>query len=605
MANTIQPAVSDVGAGAGVQNAAPVARTAKARAKTSANQSFDAAISRAQDSAKEAQAAPRQKDTVSDGDSQRIDSEQNPAAAIAASQQSVQDRSEQQADAADETAATAATADWQAPPTQGVQQELVQQASISEKSSSSALAWKIITSAQRVQGEAAPQADMTADAPPAARDLEGTPPAQDAGEISSQQASRFSLLPQDGAQQAKNRDLLTMLSGQPIKSTPSEGGSAAPAEMLQSRVATPLEAGLSQAGTSTNAAVQTLAQLMPNAGLSLRVVAAQAGAANQQIEATQNTTVQSVGERSAQQAVLPAATTGAAEQTASFSAAQQGDALLWTGQDADHAAAASRDASGTGTAAGQPQAVQSALPQQQMGQDMQQEAGARDQRQQPVILAEPRAEGNPLDSEQTGEAAQTAQLTPQPQSTQSAAHAHIIAPFQQALHESVIGTAQADTSGANTAPQTDYDIPRQIVDQARLIRRAADTEMVIKLKPEHLGELTLKISVTESGAVSASFHSPHAEVRTAIENSLVQLRQDLSNQGIKVDSVEVFSGLGSELPQGQGQQAYQNQQGHAGGGAQGSPGMDAESYAEEADALAAAGMQAAGGADAQGVDYRI
>ena len=103
-------------------------------------------------------------------------------------------------------------------------------------------------------------------------------------------------------------------------------------------------------------------------------------------------------------------------------------------------------------------------------------------------------------------------------------------------------------------------------------------------------------------------HNRRGSVTTLIAGVLLVLfglTGCTSDLNFKVDSVEVFSGLGSELPQGQGQQAYQNQQGHAGGGAQGSPGMDAESYAEEADALAAAGMQAAGGADAQGVDYRI
>lgn len=159
-----------------------------------------------------------------------------------------------------------------------------------------------------------------------------------------------------------------------------------------------------------------------------------------------------------------------------------------------------------------------------------------------------------------------------------------------------------EATEAPVQAQTDYEVPGQIVQQARLIRSGQDTEMVIHLKPEHLGDLTLKISVTENGAVTASFHSDNAQVRTIIENSLVQLRQELNDQGLKVDSVEVFSGLpDGHLPQGQGQQAWQ----------QGSRGRfmgdrKPEDYAEEADELSTAALsQSQEGMTDDGVDYRV
>lgn len=176
--------------------------------------------------------------------------------------------------------------------------------------------------------------------------------------------------------------------------------------------------------------------------------------------------------------------------------------------------------------------------------------------------------------------------------------------FQQSLQESIQGTAAPKAQNVQQ-PQTDFDIPRQIVDQARLIRRAEDTQMVIKLNPEHLGELTLKVSVTQNGSVNASFHSDNAQVRAVIENSLVQLRQELNNQGLKVDSVEVYAGLADgQLPQEQGQQAWQNQQGGNANRIQNIT-MDADSYSEESDQLAAAAMQGISQPNAEGVDYRI
>ena len=178
--------------------------------------------------------------------------------------------------------------------------------------------------------------------------------------------------------------------------------------------------------------------------------------------------------------------------------------------------------------------------------------------------------------------------------------------FQQALQDSITGPAGSKDAQA-PQPQTDFDIPRQIVDQARLIRRAEDTQMVIKLNPEHLGELTLKVSVTQNGSVNAAFHSDNAQVRAIIENSLVQLRQELNDQGLKVDSVEVYAGLADgQLPQEQGQQAWQNQQGGRNGGSSiRGIAAGAEEYAEEADGLAAAAVQEAGKSAMDGVDYRI
>jgi len=108
-------------------------------------------------------------------------------------------------------------------------------------------------------------------------------------------------------------------------------------------------------------------------------------------------------------------------------------------------------------------------------------------------------------------------------------------------------------------PQDDFDVPAQIIRQARLIRTTENTEMVIKLNPEHLGELTLRVSVSANGAINASFHSDNAQVRTIIENALVQLRQELNDAGLKVEHVDVYAGLseGGGLLNGQGGQAWQ------------------------------------------------
>ena len=177
------------------------------------------------------------------------------------------------------------------------------------------------------------------------------------------------------------------------------------------------------------------------------------------------------------------------------------------------------------------------------------------------------------------------------------------------------GTPPVQTEQATPAaevpqrPQTDYEIPRQIVEQARLLRTLNDTQMIIRLKPEHLGELTLRVAVGSDGAVQASFHSDNAHVRSVIENSLVQLRQELNTQGIKVDRVGVYTGLADgQMPQGQGQEAWQQHQaGHS--ETQVYARGDADDYLDGEivdDGVTPASIQeSVGGVTADGVDYRV
>lgn len=113
-------------------------------------------------------------------------------------------------------------------------------------------------------------------------------------------------------------------------------------------------------------------------------------------------------------------------------------------------------------------------------------------------------------------------------------------PVQVQKNDGVQNLADAKTVGPNTADK--YNVVAQVVEQAKLINRDGNSEMVIQLKPEHLGELTLKVSV-DNGVVNTTFHSNNSEVRSVIESSLNQLRQELSNQGLKVNYVGVYAGL--------------------------------------------------------------
>ena len=158
--------------------------------------------------------------------------------------------------------------------------------------------------------------------------------------------------------------------------------------------------------------------------------------------------------------------------------------------------------------------------------------------------------------------------------------------------------------------QDPYNVMQQIVDQARLIRSDANTEMVIRLNPEHLGELTLRVAVTASGAINATFHTENAQVRGLLESSMIQLKQELQQQGLKVNNVDVQSGLSQDFfAQSQaGQQGYPQSQHSAR-----NQSADRRAFENDADVLtvntavngAAEAESAANVGEAEGVNYLV
>ena len=149
------------------------------------------------------------------------------------------------------------------------------------------------------------------------------------------------------------------------------------------------------------------------------------------------------------------------------------------------------------------------------------------------------------------------QLTPTVQKSETISSNDIFAHNLEVSNKAVNTTGVEQVEKQLTATEK-MDIPNQIIQQTKVIKGIEDTQMVIKLKPEHLGELTLKF-VLDKGAVSASFHSDNQQVRNIIESSLVQLKQELADQGIKISHMGVYAGLGDLLSNGQ-QEQRQSQQ---------------------------------------------
>lgn len=85
------------------------------------------------------------------------------------------------------------------------------------------------------------------------------------------------------------------------------------------------------------------------------------------------------------------------------------------------------------------------------------------------------------------------------------------------------------------------DLINQVVQQTKVVIGQDKTEMVIHLKPDHLGKLELKV-VTEQGIVAAKFIAENQQVKEIIESNMQLLKDSLQKQGINIDGVSVQVG---------------------------------------------------------------
>ena len=82
------------------------------------------------------------------------------------------------------------------------------------------------------------------------------------------------------------------------------------------------------------------------------------------------------------------------------------------------------------------------------------------------------------------------------------------------------------------------DIMNQITEQIRVHVKQDTTEMELQLHPASLGNV--KVQITSAGGVmTAVFTTENETVKAALEAQLIQLKDNFTQQGLKVESIEV------------------------------------------------------------------
>jgi hypothetical protein len=126
--------------------------------------------------------------------------------------------------------------------------------------------------------------------------------------------------------------------------------------------------------------------------------------------------------------------------------------------------------------------------------------------------------------------------------------------------DSFNATAALATAPTTAAPTSvvgstgSADIAAQVSDHLARLASAGSGEMVMRLHPPELGDLTVRVAVSGRD-VSAWFTSPEPQVQTAISNAMGQLQTDLGNAGYNLNGAWVGADASNARRQGTSQPA--------------------------------------------------
>ena len=84
----------------------------------------------------------------------------------------------------------------------------------------------------------------------------------------------------------------------------------------------------------------------------------------------------------------------------------------------------------------------------------------------------------------------------------------------------------------------EVNIVRQVVEQIKVTAGQQLQSIEVMLNPENLGHVHVTVT-SRQGAVTAQLTAQNEQVKAALENQMVALKEHFNNQGIKVEAVEI------------------------------------------------------------------
>jgi flagellar hook-length control protein FliK len=153
---------------------------------------------------------------------------------------------------------------------------------------------------------------------------------------------------------------------------------------------------------------------------------------------------------------------------------------------------------------------------------------------------------------------------------------------------------EAETTQSAAKPLSHGALMTQIIEKAVIQVHKGVHEIRIKLEPEHLGSLSLEISIRDH-LIRASVETENALVKEILDTHQERLREALADHGLKIDQFSVEVSQHSRDPrQDPSRPAFRD-----------GPDSDRKAIAFTVEASGQAGMQASAGESKSGIDILI
>lgn len=115
---------------------------------------------------------------------------------------------------------------------------------------------------------------------------------------------------------------------------------------------------------------------------------------------------------------------------------------------------------------------------------------------------------------------------------------HVAMQQQTVAQQSVVQTEVQMQPESYIDVERAREIINQVAEQVKMRASEQITEMEIQLNPANLGRINLQVTARE-GVITAQIATTNEDVRAALEMQAMALKEELNQQGLKVDAVDV------------------------------------------------------------------
>ena len=133
------------------------------------------------------------------------------------------------------------------------------------------------------------------------------------------------------------------------------------------------------------------------------------------------------------------------------------------------------------------------------------------------------------------------------------------------LVNGMVSNIQEPVMAADIATPLSYvntdEILKQIGEYVKVNVKPGMTQMEMQLNPENLGSVHIQVTA-KAGSITAVITAQNEAVKQALESQVVQLKENLNEQGVKVEAVEVTI-ESHEFEQNPGQRQNENEMAYA------------------------------------------